>query len=107
RARRLVIVDFERHAAAWTTCLVLAEALLGNLAGLALGFLLALVTLFFLALAGVGGFTLVAVDRCAAGTTAGFLLGNLSLLGFPHARVRKRMGARTPFFLGQRAEHDA
>ena len=40
---------------------ILAETLLGNFAGLTLGFLLVFVTLFFLALACVGGFTLVAV----------------------------------------------
>ena len=64
-------------------------------------------TLFFLALAGVGGFTLVAVDRCAAGTAAGFLFSNLSLFGFTHARVGKRMSAGTPLFFGQCAEYHA
>jgi hypothetical protein len=110
RARRLIILDFNRHAAARsakTACFVLAEALFGNFAGLALCFLLALVTLFFLALASVSGFTLVAVDRRATGAATRLFLGNFALFGLTHTRVGECMGAGAPLFFSQCAEDHA
>ncbi len=78
------------HAAAGSGFfgLVLAEALLGDFAGLALGFIFVLVALVFLALARLGGFALGAVGGFAAGAAAGFFLGDLAFFGFAHAANR-------------------
>src|SRR5262245_36061892 len=46
------------------------------------------------------------MGRFAAGAAASLFFCNFALFGFAHARVGERMGAGTPFFLGQRAEHD-
>ena len=108
RARRFILVGFERHAARGRLLdLVLAEALLGDFAGLALGFFVVLAALVFLALARFGGFALGLVDDLAALAAARLFLGDLALFGFAHARIGQRMGARDALFLGQRAQHDA
>src|SRR5664279_2237756 len=109
RLRRPVIVfDFQRHAA-WTRLadFILAKTLLGDFAGLALGFLVVLAALVFLTLARLGGFALGLVDDFAALAAARFFLGDLALFGFAHARIRQRMGARDALFLGQGAQHNA
>src|SRR5450755_1799543 len=64
---------------------IVAETLLGDFAGLALGFLVVLAALVFLALARIGGFALGLVDDFAALATARLFLGDLALFGFAHA----------------------
>ena len=81
--------------------LVVAETLLGDFAGLALGFLVVLAALVFLALARFGGFALGLVDHFAALPAARLFLGDLALFGFAHARIRQRMGARDALLFGQ------
>ena len=71
-----------------------AEALLGDLVGLALGFFVVLAALVFVALARFGGFALGRVDLlrgCCA--DARLFLGDLALLGLAQAGVGERVGA--------------
>jgi hypothetical protein len=64
-------------------------------------------TLFFIAFACFRGLAFGTMACFAAGTAAGLFFSNFTLLGFTHARVGERMGAGTPLFFGQCAEHDA
>ena len=64
-------------------------------------------TLFFIAFACFRGLAFGTMSCFAAGPAAGLFFGNFTLFGFTHARIGERMGAGTPLFLGQRAEHDA
>ena len=88
-------------------CVFAAEALLGFLFGLALGFFVVLVALVFLALARFGGFALGLSIASRLARRRGFFLGDLAFFGFAHARIAERMRARAALFLGQRAQHDA
>src|SRR6185437_2374700 len=107
-ARAVVVVGFRRHAAGRQLLyLVFAETLLGDFAGLALGFFLVLAALFLFALARFRGFALGFIDALAALAAARFFLGDLALFGFAHARIGQRMGARDALLLGQRAKNDA
>ena len=79
--RRFVVVGFKCEAGArsGTLGLFLAETFLGDFVGLALGFLVVLAAVVFLALARFRGLTLGLVDDLAGGTAAGLFLGNLAL----------------------------
>src|ERR1019366_6246279 len=106
--RPVIVFGFERHAARTRLPdFILAQTLLGDFAGLALGLLVVLVALFLLALARIGGFALGLVDYFAALAAACLFLGDLALFGFAHARIRQRMGARDALLFGQRAQHHA
>src|SRR5664280_1564644 len=106
--RPVIVFGFERHAARTRLPdFILAQTLLGDFAGLALGLLVVLVALFLLALARIGGFALGLVDHFAALAAASLFLGDLALFGFAHARIRQRMGARDALLVGQRAQHHA
>ena len=106
--RAVIVLGFRRHAAGGQFLdLVLAETLLGDFAGFALGVFLGLVARFFLALARLSGFAFGLVDAFAALTAAGFFLGDFALFGFAHARIGERMSARDALFFGQSAQNDA
>src|SRR5450631_3989919 len=66
---------------------IVAETLLCDFAGLALGFLVVLAALVFLALARIGGFALGLVDDFAALATARLFLGDLALFGVARAHA--------------------
>ncbi len=111
RARRLVLFGFERGPCC-RRCgprlgFLAAETLLGDLVGLALGFLVVLAAIFFLVLARFGGDTLLLLALLAFAAPARFLLGDLALLSLAHPRIRQRMGPRLALLLGQCTQHDA
>ena len=106
--RRFFFLGFEgRTGGRRLLHFILAEALLGDFAGLALGFFVVLAALFFVVLARFRGFALGLLDLVTAGADLGLFLGDLALFRLAHAAVGKRMGARGDLFLGQAAQHDA
>src|SRR5581483_1071623 len=111
RTRRFFLFGFEHAAASRrgrrTLALVFAEALFGDLVGLAFGLFVVAAALFLVAFAHVRSFALGALGRFAAGAAARLFLGDLALFDLAHARVGERAGARGTFIFGQRAQHDA
>jgi hypothetical protein len=105
RTRRLLVFGFRREARRWA--LNLAKPLLRDVIGLALGFLFALMALLFVALAGFRCLALDAIGRLAAGAALRFFFCDPTLLRVTNARVGKRMRARTAFFFGEGAQHNA
>ncbi len=90
-----------------TPPLMLAEALARFLLGLALCFFFRRAAGLFVAFAGFGGLAVGALDGVARGAALRLFLGGFALLGLAHARVDQRLAAGVPFFLGERAQHDA
>ena len=99
----IVVVGFGRERArdrrrgrrSWPCGLFLAaEALLGDLVGLALGLFVVAAAIFLGALARLGGLALGAFDRVALGADLRLFLGDLALLGLAHLGVAERVGAR-------------
>src|SRR5215203_1342084 len=88
-----------------TTRFGLAETLLGDLVGLALGLVVVTAAIVFLALAGFGSLTLDALDRVALGADLRVFLGDLAFFGLPQAGIGECMRAGTPLLLGQRPQH--
>ena len=84
-----------------------AEPFLRDLAGLALGFFLALMAVVFLALAALGGFAFGAFAGFADGAMTRFLFGDLALFGFAQPGIAERVGAAVALFVGQGAQHHA
>src|SRR5205807_5647672 len=84
-----------------------AEPLLGLLLRLAFGLLVVAPSVLFLALARLGGLALDPLTTFALRPAARVLLGNTTLLRFPHACVGERMRPGAALLLGQRAQHDA
>src|SRR5262249_14253724 len=110
RARAFIIFGFEREPGSRPgarSSLVRAEALLGDLAGLAFGLLVVLAAIFFLALAGIGRFALGAVDILAAGAPASLFFCDLAFFSLANARIGKGVGAGSAFLVGKRAQDDA
>ncbi len=109
RAGSFVVIGLERESGSrpGSRGFVRTEALLGDFAGLAFGFLVVLAAVFFLALARFGGFPFAAVDRLAAGAAACFFFSDLALFGVAHARVGECVRAGAALFLGEGAQHDA
>ncbi len=106
--RRFFFLGFEGRAGRRRLLhFFLAEALLGDFAGLALGFFVVLAAFVFVVLARFRGFAFGAVDRIAAGAALRLFFGDLALLGLAHAAVGQCMGARGDLFLGQAAQHHA
>ena len=108
-ARGIVVLGLNCHAAgcAGALGLILAEAFLGDFAGLALGFFLVLAALVFFALARLGGDAIGLIGDLARAAAAAFFFGDLALFGFANAAVGKCVSARAALFLGERAQHDA
>ena len=106
-ARSLLFLGFEYGTSArfCQGCLG-AEALLGNLVGFSLGFFVVFAALFFVTLARFGFGALGLFRFFAALPNARFFLGDLALFSFAQPCVGKRMSARAPLFLGERAQHD-
>src|SRR5262249_36843848 len=113
RTREFVVLGFgyrvaeaDRHACGLLR-LVVAEALLGFLLGLALGLVVVPPALFLLALARLCGFTLYPLARVALAAAALLLCPHAAFLGLANLRALEGAGARTALFLGQSAQHDA
>src|SRR5262249_39186780 len=85
--------------------LFLAEALLGLLLGLALGFLIVPAALLLLALAGLCSLALGAFSRLALLAQTRLLLGDLAFLGIAQSRVGERMDASLLLFFREGAQH--
>ena len=85
----------------------LAKTLLGFEFGLALGFFVLPVALFFGLAAGFGGFALGLFDAFLAVAALGFLFRQTPLLVVADLGVGERAGAGGAFILGQRAQHHA
>ena len=84
----------------------LAKALLGFEFGLALGFLILPMALFFSLAAGFGRFTLGLLDALAAGAALGLFLRDLALFDVADLCVGECAGARRALVFGQRSQHD-
>ena len=84
-----------------------AEALLGDLVGLALGLLVVAAAILLGALARFGGLALGAFDRVALGADLRLFLGDLAFLGLAHLGVAERVRAPVLLFLGERAQQNA
>src|SRR5262249_19217626 len=74
-------------------CLLAAEALLGDVVGLALGLFFALVTRLFLALPGVGRLALGFFCRVTLGANLGLFLGDPALFSLAQTGVAKGMSS--------------
>src|ERR1700740_3121987 len=85
----------------------LAEALLGFELGLALGFFIGAMAVFFGLAAGVRRLALGLFNALATGAALGFFLGLASLFLFADPCVGKRADACGVLILGQRTQHDA
>ena len=109
RTRSLVIIGFEGRArAGLRRCRgVGAEALLGDLVGLAFGFLVVLAADFFIEFAGFSRRAFGAIGFFAAAANASLFLGALTLFGFAQPRIGKCVGARVALVVSERAQHDA
>lgn len=87
--------------------LVVAEALLGLLLGLALGFLVVAAALFLVALARFRRLALDPLGRFALVAAARLFLGDLALFRLAHLGVGERMRPGAALLLGQRAQDDS
>jgi hypothetical protein len=74
------------------------KALLGDLVGLLLGFVVVLAALVFLALARLGGLALGLLDGVALRADLGLFLGDLALFGLAQAGIAERVGAAVSLF---------
>ena len=107
--RCFLLVGFERRARARLRCRrsIGAEALLGDLVGLAFGFFVVLAAFFFVAFARFRLRTFRALGFLAALADAGLFFGDLALLGLAQAGVGERVRAGAPLLVRERAQHDA
>jgi hypothetical protein len=87
-------------------CFAFAETLLGDFVGLALGFVVVLAAIVFVALASFGGVAFDLLNGVALGADLRLFLGDLAFFGLAQTRITKRMGAAVTLFVGQRAEND-
>jgi hypothetical protein len=103
--RSFLFVSFEDRAPSAGLCRYRlgAEALLGDLVSLSLGFFVVLAALFFITFTRLRFGTVRLVGLFAALPNARFFLGDLALFGFTQARVGKRMSPRASLLFRERA----